>query len=189
MKFCSQCGESVSLQIPKGDNRERFVCASCNTIHYQNPNTVVGTIPIWHDTNGEPKVLLCKRAIEPRVGYWTVPAGFLENGETCKEGAIRETDEESCAKINDVFLYRIFSTIDRLQVHMYFRATMTSPNFSVTQESAEVGLFSFDEIPWRDIAFPSVYRALSDFVNDYTAKIYNIEMSNIVREDWKKLNT
>ena len=107
MKFCSQCGNKVALKIPEGDNRPRYVCQTCGFIHYQNPNVVVGTLPIFVEASGALKVLLCLRDIEPRLGYWTLPAGFLENNETSLEGALRETVEESCANITNLSLYRV----------------------------------------------------------------------------------
>jgi ADP-ribose pyrophosphatase YjhB (NUDIX family) len=187
MRFCSHCGEKVVSKIPPADNRERYVCDHCDTVHYLNPNTVVGTIPLWIE-DGQPKVLLCKRNIEPRLGYWTLPAGFLELGETTNEGAIRETLEESCAELINVELYRIMHTFDRKQIHMYFRAKMVSTEFRPTTESSEVALYAFDEIPWRNLSFPSVYKALEDFVQDYTAGEYPVKMYDIGQKDWQKLD-
>lgn len=187
--YCSDCGGRGGYQIPAGDNRERFVCNDCSTIHYQNPLMVVGTIPLWIDGDGTPKVLLCKRAIEPRLGYWTLPAGFMEHDETCEEGAIRETFEEANAKLSNVTLYRMFNTFDRRQVHIYFRADMVDDSFAATSESSEVKLVTFDQIPWRELSFPSVYRALKDFIDDYPEQTFEAKSTAIRREDWLNLNT
>jgi ADP-ribose pyrophosphatase YjhB (NUDIX family) len=119
VKFCSTCGASVSLRIPEGDNRERFVCTSCQTIHYQNPKIVAGTIPEW-----DGQILLCRRAIEPRYGLWTLPAGFMENGETTEQAAMRETWEEAGARIEILGLYSIFSIPHISQVYMLFRGEL-----------------------------------------------------------------
>lgn len=158
MKFCSACGATVSLLIPDMDNRLRHVCSSCDTIHYQNPRIVAGTLPYHQD-----KVLLCKRAIEPRLGYWTLPAGFMENEETTPEAAIRETQEEANANVK---LGKLLSMIDVphiSQVHIFFSAELSDLNFSAGQESLEVELFKEDEIPWDEIAFPTVKRTLSHY--------------------------
>jgi len=187
MRFCSHCGEKVVSKIPHGDNRERYVCDHCDSVHYENPNVVVGTIPLWID-NGEPKVLLCKRNIEPRLGYWTLPAGFLELGETTSEGAIRETLEESCAELSEVELYRVMHTFDRKQIHMYFRANMVSSAYQTTAESSEVALYAFDQIPWRQLSFPSVYKALEDFLHDYPTGQFPISIYDIGQKDWQKLD-
>jgi ADP-ribose pyrophosphatase YjhB (NUDIX family) len=151
MKFCSDCGAAVTLQIPPDDNRFRSVCSACGTIHYRNPRMVVGTIPVWQD-----RVLLCKRAIEPRYGYWTLPAGFLELGESTGEGAQRETAEEAGARIE---LGNAFSMIDVPhveQVHLFYSARLLDLDFSPGTESLEVALFHESEIPWDDIAFRTV---------------------------------
>lgn len=119
MKFCTGCGSAVALKIPQGDDRERFVCTSCESIHYVNPRVIVGCLPVHED-----KVLLCKRAIEPRYGYWTLPAGFMENGETTPQGAARETWEEARGKVNNLELYRIFDVPYISQVYMFYRCEL-----------------------------------------------------------------
>lgn len=187
MKFCSECGSAVSMKVPEGDNRDRFVCDSCDTIHYQNPNVVVGTIPLYDDS-GTPKILLCKRGIEPRLGYWTLPAGFLENGETTLEGAIRETVEETCAVVTEVSLFSVLNVAQTNQIHMFFKAHLAVPEFSVTPESTEVALFAFEDIPWRQLAFPTVHRALKDFVQAQPLNIFEATMADIVRADWSSLD-
>jgi len=161
MKFCSHCGQPVSLGIPPGDNRPRYTCAGCGTIHYENPNMVLGTIPIW-----ESRVLLCRRAIEPRYGYWTLPAGFMENGETTLEGAERETVEEAGARIRIGELFSMLDVPQARQVHVFFRADMLGPELDPGPESLEARLFDEDEIPWQEIAFQTVAQTLRWFFED-----------------------
>ena len=160
MKYCSDCGQPVSPKIPGDDNRERWVCDSCDRIHYQNPLIVVGCVP---EKDG--KILLCKRAIEPRYGYWTVPAGFMELGESTSQGAIRETMEEACAEIEIGHLFASVDVVDAGQVHLFFTAKLIS-DFSPGDESLEVALFYEDEIPWDDIAFHSGRYALKKYFED-----------------------
>jgi len=157
MKFCSVCGGRVKYQIPDGDNRERAVCPDCGTIHYKNPLVVVGCI-----VEKDGKVLLCKRAIEPRYGYWTVPAGFMELGESTAEGALRETREEALAEVE---LGRLFASVDVVrvgQVHLYYLAKLTG-SFGAGSETLESKLFAEDEIPWDDVAFASGRFALEQY--------------------------
>ncbi len=187
MKFCSQCGAAVALQIPEGDNRERFVCESCQFIHYQNPNVVVGTVPLYHCETHGLRVLLCRRDIEPRHGYWTLPAGFLENDETTEQGAIRETVEESCANIDDLKIYRIFNVPHTNQIHMFFRARMLDDAFSTTPESSEVRLFSFDEVPWTELAFPPVHSVVEDFIAEHPSGDFGVEMIDIDDSYWRRM--
>lgn len=163
MKFCSQCGTSVSIIVPEGDNRERHVCnnPSCVTIHYQNPRIITGCLPVRDD-----KVLLCKRSIEPRHGYWTLPAGFMENGETMEQGAERESWEEARANLNIQGLYAIFNLPHINQVHFFYRADLADLNFRPGEESLEVKLFTEEEIPWEELAFPVVVDALKYYFKD-----------------------
>ncbi|MFJ3484913.1 NUDIX hydrolase [Pseudomonas sp. NPDC090202] len=162
MKFCSQCGEKVIQRIPEGDSRLRFVCDHCQTIHYQNPNIVAGVLPVWGD-----KVLLCRRAIEPRLGYWTLPAGFMENGESVAQAARRETVEEACAVLaDDLQLYMMIDVPHINQVHIFYRANMASEDFAAGVESLEVRLFDEAEIPWSELAFNTVRKTLECFFND-----------------------
>lgn len=160
MKFCSSCGSSVTYKIPEGDNRSRHICDNCGTIHYSNPKVVVGSIPVW-----ENQILLCKRAIEPRKGFWTLPAGFLENRETVEEGAARETLEEANAEIRIVGLQSVYSIPHISQIYMFFLADLVDGKFSVSSESEEVKLFSVNEIPWEELAFTSVHFALKKYVD------------------------
>ncbi|MGB5739883.1 MAG: NUDIX hydrolase [Woeseia sp.] len=160
MKYCASCGATVTRKIPAGDNRERWLCTSCNTIHYQNPLIVVGCVPARGD-----EVLLCRRAIEPRRGYWTVPAGFMELGESLAEGAARETQEEACAEVRIGHLFASVDVIDAGQVHVFFTAELLS-DYKAGEESLEVALFREDEIPWDDIAFRSGRFALEKYYAD-----------------------
>lgn len=169
MKFCSECAHPVSLSIPAGDNRPRYVCANCDAIHYQNPKMVLGSIPVW-DEDGDMRILLCKRAIEPRYGYWTLPAGFMENNETTTEAAIRETIEEAGANIQLHELFSLLNVPHVHQVHMFYRATLLDLNYEAGIESLEVKMFSADEIPWDDIAFQTVSHTLKFFLADHAAK-------------------
>ncbi|GAB3548904.1 NUDIX hydrolase [Noviherbaspirillum agri] len=171
MKFCSECAHPVSLLVPPDDNRPRYVCEQCGTVHYQNPKMVIGSIPVW-ERNGETLVLLCRRAIEPRYGYWTLPAGFMENDETTSEAALRETHEEAGARIE---LHEIFSLLNVPhvhQVHVFYRATLLDLDYQAGTESLEVQLFAESEIPWNDIAFPTVNHTLKLFFSD-VARIKN----------------
>ncbi|TFW06124.1 NUDIX domain-containing protein [Oxalobacteraceae bacterium OM1] len=165
MKFCSECAHPVSLQVPPDDNRPRFVCTQCGTIHYQNPKMVIGSIPVW-DHDGDTRVLLCKRAIEPRYGYWTLPAGFMENNETTGEAASRETFEEAGARIELHDLFTLLNVPHVHQVHMFYRATLLDLDYAAGTESLDVALFRESEIPWDDIAFPTITHTLRFFFAD-----------------------
>lgn len=161
MKFCSNCGAAVEIKIPEGDSHPRHVCPACNEIHYLNPKIVVGCIAEWHG-----KVLLCKRAIEPRIGYWTLPAGFMENGESTMSAAGRETLEEANASTTIKQLFAVTSVPHISQVHMFYRATLDNTDFFPGFESQETQLFAEHEIPWDDIAFTTVRLCLEDYFRD-----------------------
>lgn len=161
MKFCSQCGARVERRIPEGDNRERHVCTRCGTIHYQNPLIIAGCLPIHND-----QVLLCRRAIEPRLGYWTLPAGFMENGETTEQAALRETLEEACAEVEIRSLYTLTSIVHVNQVQMIYLADLPLPRFAPSTESLEVRLFREEEIPWDDLAFETIRQILRLYFQD-----------------------
>ena len=158
MNFCSHCGNAVIEMVPEGDNRQRFVCNACDTVHYQNPKNVAGAILTWQD-----KVLLCKRTIDPRYGLWTLPAGFMENDETVAEAAARESLEEANAQTDRLKLFGVFSLPYISQVYMMFSGQLISDEVSPGIESLEVGLFTRDEIPWAEIAFPVVTYSLELF--------------------------
>ncbi|BEH18360.1 NUDIX hydrolase [Burkholderia pseudomallei] len=176
MKFCSVCGHEVIARIPPGDNRERFVCDQCGTIHYQNPRNVVGTIPVWGD-----QVLLCRRAIEPRYGYWTLPAGFMEMGETTAEAAARETLEEAGARVEVQNLFTLLNVPHVHQVHLFYLARLVDPSFEAGEESLEVRLFDEADIPWNEIAFPTVSQTLRFFFADREAGDYGVHTGDIFR--------
>lgn len=161
MKFCSECAAKVTLNVPDNDNRPRFVCDQCRTIHYQNPKVVAGCIPIWQD-----KILLCKRAIEPRLGLWTLPAGFMENKETLTEGATRETVEEANANVAELTIYTVYSIPHISQIYVIFRANLIDLDFSAGPESLEVELFKEEEIPWDELAFPVIAKTLTHYYAD-----------------------
>ncbi len=165
MKFCSECASPVELMVPAGDNRPRYVCVSCETIHYQNPKMVIGSIPVW-EQGGELKILLCKRAIEPRLGFWTLPAGFMENNETTSEAALRETAEEAGANIELGKLFTLLNVARVHQVHMFYLARLKDLDFAPGEESLEVKLFTQQEIPWDDLAFPTISTTLEFFFAD-----------------------
>lgn len=161
MNFCPECAHPISILVPEGDDLPRFVCEQCGTIHYRNPRLVVGCVPEW-----DGRILLCRRAIEPRHGYWTVPAGFLENDETTREGAARETREEACAAVEIGSALSMTHVVHVNQVHLMYRAKMVDGQYAAGRESLEVGLFRPEEIPWDDIAFPSVRFCLEHFIQD-----------------------
>ena len=161
MNFCSHCGAPVSLKVPPGDNLPRHICEACGTIHYQNPKVVVGTIATWED-----KILMCRRAIEPRYGMWTLPAGFMENNETSGEAALRETLEEAGARVE---LGPMFTFVDLphiSQIHIIYRAKLLHLDFNPGEESLEAALVSEAEIPWNEIAFRSIDYTLKCFFED-----------------------
>ena len=160
MKYCPECGATTSKKTPSGDNRERVVCCECELIHYQNPKIVVGCVPVIGD-----EILLCKRAIEPRYGFWTVPAGFMELGETLIQGAARETYEEAFAKVNIGHLFAIVDVISVGQVHAFYTADLIS-DFAPGQESLDVKLFNKNDMPWDQMAFESGVFALRKLLDD-----------------------
>jgi ADP-ribose pyrophosphatase YjhB (NUDIX family) len=177
MRYCSHCGSAdIALRIPAGDNRPRFVCAACGTIHYQNPKIVVGCLPEW---NGQ--VLLCRRAIEPRHGLWTLPAGFLENAETISAGAVRETLEEANARVEIGELYTVISLPAINQVYMMFRARLADLDFGPGPESIEVRLFDEQEVPWEDLAFRTITRTLRNYFLDRKDGAFPTRVSTLVR--------
>ncbi len=164
MNFCNQCGARVTLRVPPGDHFPRYVCDACGTIHYENPKLVVGCVPEY-----EGRILMCIRAIEPRRGYWTVPAGFMENNETLQEAAARESHEEALAHVKIGSLLSVVHVLHARQVHVFFRATLETPEFGIGPESLEVKLIPPEEIPWADIAFPSTDFTLRRYLEDRAA--------------------
>lgn len=165
MNYCSNCGsDQLAFVVPNGDNRPRFVCGNCNTIHYSNPNIVAGCLPVWDN-----KVLLCRRAIEPRLGYWNIPSGFLENGESVEEGAIREVWEEALAKVEVQHILSIYSLPHINQVYIHLLGDLVSGQFGVGEESLESQLFAEEDIPWEEMAFTSSVFSLKRYFKDRRA--------------------
>ena len=178
IKYCSACGsDRLELRVPDGDTLPRYVCAACGTIHYQNPKIVVGCLPEFGD-----QVLLCLRAIEPRRGLWTLPAGFLENGETLTAGAVRETLEEANAHVAIGDLYTIISLPHISQVYMMFRAQLLDRDFGPGPESLDVRLFDEDEIPWEDLAFRTITRTLRNYFLDRKVGTLQTRVSALERK-------
>ena len=175
INHCRQCGSAVENRIPDdGDTKLRAVCSACHTIHYINPLNVVGTIPLWGD-----KVLLCKRNIEPRKGKWTLPAGFMELGETTAEGAARETVEEAGAQFEMQALFSLINVARVGQVHLFYRATLLSPEFAPGTETQEALLFDEADIPWDEIAFRTVKETLEQFFADRRAGQFGFHVLDI----------
>jgi ADP-ribose pyrophosphatase YjhB (NUDIX family) len=164
MNYCSQCGAPVALRIPPGDHLPRHVCDACGAIHYQNPRLVVGCVPEY-----EGRILLCRRAIEPRLGYWTVPAGFMENGETLQQAAARESHEEALARVDIGSLLAVVHVLHARQVHVFFRGVLRTPEHGPGAESLEVTLVGPAQIPWSELAFPSTEFALRRYLEDRTS--------------------
>ena len=174
MKYCSNCGEQVTEKIPEGDDRPRHVCGVCATVHYQNPKIVAGCIPVWED-----RLLLCRRAIEPRHGLWTLPAGFMENGESTEQAAARETREEACATVENIKLFGVFSIPHINQVYMMFRADMSSGEYRPGAESLDVQLFEEHQIAWDELAFPVVRLTLERYFKDLKSGHFPVHVEDI----------
>ncbi len=186
MNFCQHCGGPVLQRIPNGDDKLRHCCDSCDVIFYQNPKNIVGTVPFHGD-----RVLLCRRAIEPRKGRWTLPAGFMENGESCLSGAIRETLEEAGAQVNvsEQSLYTLFNLPYINQVYMFFRAELINLEFIPGVESLEVKLFAEAEIPWNEIAFPVVRSTLEYYFKDRSRSLYPVRMFDVHYDKERRIST
>lgn len=175
MKYCGDCGASVSLRIPASDTLPRFVCDRCGAIHYQNPKLVIGALAQWED-----KILLCRRAIEPRRGMWTLPAGFMENAETITQAAARETLEEARARIEVGDLFSLISVPHINQVHVVYRARLLDLDFAAGAETLEVALLAESAIPWDMIAFRSIALTLRHFYADRRAGHYRLHTDDII---------
>ena len=177
LHYCPSCGsDHVSWRVPADDNRERHVCDACGEIHYQNPRNVAGCI-----CEHEGRILLCRRAIEPRLGYWTVPAGFMENHETLAEAAARETEEEARAATADLALYAVFNLPHISQVYVMFRAAVPDGRAGAGPESLEVAWFREAELPWDELAFPVVRESLRWYLGDRGAGRFPVRMGDILR--------
>lgn len=176
MNYCANCGNKVSIRIPQGDDRERHVCDSCDTIHYQNPRIITGCLPVY-----ENKILLCKRAIEPRYGKWTLPAGYMENGETVEQGAKRESWEEAYADISINGLYSLFNLPQINQVYIFYRGQLNNLNYAAGYESLEVDLFEEAEIPWDELAFPVIHKILKHYFSDRKTGEFPVRTEDIYK--------
>lgn len=174
MKFCSDCGSNIERRVPDGEDRERWVCSSCTRVHYQNPLTVVGCLVERGD-----EVLLCRRAIEPALGKWTIPAGFLELGETMMHGACRETMEEAGADVEILGPHSQLELTHIGQLHMTFRARMRSEHFAAGDESLECAFFREADVPWADFAFPAGIFALRLFFEDRAMGMHSLHQGDL----------
>jgi ADP-ribose pyrophosphatase YjhB (NUDIX family) len=175
MNFCAKCGGPVVLKTPPGDDRPRYVCSRCGTVHYQNPRVVVGCIPRW-----DGKILLCRRAIAPRYGRWTLPAGYLENGESLEQGTRRELWEEAGATAQEMVPYGMYNLIRVNQVYLMFRTRLADDTLDPGEESLEVDLFPEDRIPWGELAFPVIERTLERYCRDRASGAFPVHMEDIV---------
>jgi ADP-ribose pyrophosphatase YjhB (NUDIX family) len=174
MNFCSDCGAAVAYRVPDGDNLPRAVCTQCASIHYENPRIIVGCIPESHG-----RILLCRRAIEPRIGLWTVPAGFMENGETTEQGARRETLEEANARVDDLVFFSLYNLPHVNQIYLLFRATLCDDHFSPGSETLETVLFAESEIPWDEIAFATVRNTLRNYFSDRQRGMFGFHVGTV----------
>ena len=174
IKHCRACGAEVRYETPADDSRDRATCTVCGTIHYENPLNVVGTLPVWED-----RVLLCRRNIEPRRGLWTLPAGFMELGESTAEGAVRETVEEAGAHIELLGLYTLLNVVSVGQVHLFYRARLLDTDFAPGPESIEAQLFGEEDVPWGEIAFRTTRRTLELFFADRRAGAFGFHAADI----------
>ena len=177
MNFCCYCGNQLHLSVPDGDDRARYVCRSCGRIHYQNPKIVVGCIAEWDN-----KILLCKRSIEPRYGKWTIPAGFLESGETVVEGARREAHEEALARVDNLVPFTLYNITFVDQVYLIFRSNLLAGEFGVGSESLDAALYCEQDVPWDELAFTVVRETLQHYFADRSAGIFTFHMGDIYPE-------
>ncbi len=172
--YCQTCGKPTAQLTPEGDNRERRVCASCGVIHYENPKNVVGCLLEWRGN-----ILLCKRGIEPRYGYWTLPAGFMENGESTREGALREAREEASAECDDLKLFGVYNLPRISQVYLMFYGRLKEGYAKANEETLEVQLFDEKDIPWDELAFPVITEALSRYCERHTDRSRQVHLADI----------
>lgn len=190
IRFCRLCGTATEQRIPPLEDRPRAVCPNCGYVDYVNPINVVGTVPVWwgngarHGAEGgeqTPLILLCRRAIEPRRGFWTLPAGFLETGETLAEGAVRETWEEAGARIDLEGLFSVLDVVHANQVHVFFRARLRDLDLDPGVETLENRLFPVAELPWEDLAFRTVRRTLQAWVEDRAGGTFGLHTGRVDR--------
>ena len=174
IRHCRACGQVVTYRVPTDDNRERAMCGTCGHIDYENPLNVVGTVPVWQD-----QVLLCRRNIQPRHGYWTLPAGFMELGETTEAGALRETDEEAGARVDLQGLFSVLNVVRAGQLHLYYRARLRDTDFQPGPETIEARLFRESEIPWDDLAFRTVRLTLERYFSDVRPGHFGLHCADI----------
>lgn len=174
MNFCSQCGHTVTHKIPLGDQKNRAVCDHCGTIHYENPKIICGALVTHHN-----RVLLCRRAIEPRYGLWTLPAGYMELFETMEQGAARETREEAQAEVSEPQLYCMYNIPRIGQIYVLFRANLVDGKFGAGEESIECALFDEADIPWNELAFPSVERTLRHYFADRQQQHFPVHLETL----------
>ena len=178
MKFCSECGKTVVHRIPEGDNLPRFICDHCDVIHYQNPKLIVGCLPVWNE-----QILLCKRAIAPSYGLWTLPAGFMENQESLEEAALRESREEANANLDIQNIYSVISLPHINQIYVLYRAKLLDLDFYAGPESLDVQLFNEADIPWEQLAFKTIERTLKQYFEDRKQNTFPTHTSVISRRN------
>mgnify|MGYP000040531505 CR=1 FL=1 len=175
IKFCNHCGTPVNHTIPAGDSLPRHVCPQCHHIQYQNPRVILGCVVEY-----DQKILLCRRAIEPRHGFWTLPAGFMENGESTQQGAARESLEEACAHVVIDAPFALISIAHIDQVHLFYRGHLDTPIYSAGEESLEVKLFDAEEIPWLELAFTSVRYCLERYLEDRGQGVFDFHETTLL---------
>jgi len=178
MKYCCYCSAELIYDIPSDDNRYRYICQQCDIVHYQNPKIVAGCLPVWED-----KILLCKRAIEPRFGYWTLPAGFMELGESSLEAGIRETLEEANARVEVEDLFAVFNLPHVDQVYMMYRSRLTDLDFSPGAESLEVQLYNEEDIPWDELAFTTIRETLKFYFDDKSRGKFQLHTGDVIKKE------
>ncbi len=176
MKYCSQCGAPVSVRVPEGDHLPRHICDACDTVHYQNPKIVAGCIPEWQG-----RILLCRRAIEPRYGLWTLPAGFMENHESAVAAAAREAREEANAVVEDLRLYGLYSLVHVSQVYLMFRGRLKDGQARAGAETLELRLFAEEDIPWDELAFTVVEETLRQYFAERRQGAFSVHVGDIIR--------
>lgn len=178
MKFCSECGKAVVHRVPEGDNLSRYICEHCDLIHYQNPKLIAGCLPVWKE-----QILLCKRAIEPSYGLWTLPAGFMENQETLEQAALRESHEEANANLEIENIYSIISLPHINQIYVLYRAKLLDLDFYAGPESLDVQLFNEEDIPWQQLAFKTIEMTLKHFFEDRKQEHFPVRNSVISKRN------